>query len=131
MDYATRYPEAVRLRNIDTETVAEALLHMYSRLGIPEEVLSDQGTQFMSSCMQDVSRLLSINRLTTTTYHPTCNGLVKRFNDTLKKMLRRLYSKQPRQWHRFINPLLFAYREAPQEATGFSPLKTGRGRSRS
>ena len=38
VDYATRYPEAVPLKNIDTETVAEALLDMYSRLGIPEEV---------------------------------------------------------------------------------------------
>ena len=70
VDYATRYPEAVSLKNIDTETVAKALLDIYSRLGIPEEVLSNQGTQFVSSCMQEVSRLLSINRLTTTPYHP-------------------------------------------------------------
>ena len=127
--YATRYPEAELLRNIDTETVAEALLDMHSRLGIPQEVLSDQGTQFVSSCMQAVSRLLSINRLTTTPYHPICNELVERFNGTLKKMLRRLCSEQPRQWHRFINPLLFAYREAPQEATGFYPFELLYGRT--
>ena len=72
VDYATRYPEAVPLKNIDTETVAEALLDMHRRLGIPEGVLSDQGTQFVSSCMQEVSRLLSINRLNTTPYHPIC-----------------------------------------------------------
>ena len=113
MDYATRCPEAVPLKTIDTETVAEALLDMYSRLGIPEEVLRDQGTQFVSSCMQQESQLLSINRLTTTPYHPICNGIVERFKGTLKKMLQRLCSEQPRQWHRFINPLLFAYREAP------------------
>ena len=95
VDYATRYPEAVPLKNIDTETVAEALLEMYSHLGIPEEVLSNQGTQFVSSCMQEVSRLLPINRLTTTPYHFICNGLVERFNGTLKKMLRRLCSEQP------------------------------------
>ena len=47
VDYATRYPEAVPLKNIETETVAEALLDMYSRLGIPEEVLSNLGTQFV------------------------------------------------------------------------------------
>ena len=44
VDYATRYPKPVRLKNIDTETVAEALLDMYSRVGVPEEVLSDLGT---------------------------------------------------------------------------------------
>ena len=129
VDYATRYPEAVPLKNIDNETVPEALLDMYSRLGIPDEVLSDQGIRFASSCMQEVSRLLSINRLSTMPYHPICNRLVERFNGTLKKMLRRLCSEQPRQWHRFINPLLFAYREAPQEATGFSPFELLYGRT--
>ena len=44
-------------------------------------------------------------------------------------MLRRLCSEQPRQWHRFIKPLLFAYREAPQEATGFSPFELLYGRT--
>ena len=64
----------------------------------------------------------SIKRLTTTPYHQICNGLVEKFTGTLKRMLRRLCSDQPRQWHRFINPLLFMYREAPQEFTGFSPF---------
>ena len=129
VDYATRYPEAVPLKNIDTESVAEALLDVYSRVGVPEEVLSDLGTQFVSACMKEVTRLLSIKRLTTTPYHPICNGLVEKFNGTLKRMLRRLCSDQPRQWHRFINSLLFAYREAPQESTGFSPFELLYGRT--
>ena len=129
VDYATRYPEAVPLKNIDTETVAEALLDLYSRVGIPEEVLSDLGTQLVSECMQEVSRMLSIRRLTTTPYHPICNGLSEKFNGTLKKMLRRLCANQPRQWYRFINPLLFAYGEVPQESTGFSPFELLYGRT--
>ena len=80
VDYATRYPEAVPLKKITTEAVAEALLDIYSRVGIPEEVLTDQGTQFMSECMQEVSRLLSIKGMTSTPYHPICNGLVERWN---------------------------------------------------
>ena len=51
IDYTTRYPEAVPLKKITTEAVAEAILDIYSRVGIPEEVLTDQGTQFMSACM--------------------------------------------------------------------------------
>ena len=42
VDYATRYPEAVLLKRIDTETVAEALVDIYRRLGVPEEILSYQ-----------------------------------------------------------------------------------------
>ena len=123
MDYATRYPEAVPLKNIDTETVAEALLDLYSRVGISEEVLSDLMTQFVSECMQEVSRLLSIRRLTTTPYHPICNGLAEKLNGTLKKMLRRSCIKQPRHWYRFINLFLFAYRKVSQTSTGFSPFE--------
>ena len=44
-------------------------------------------------------------------------------------MLKRLCSEQPRQWHRYINPLLFAYREVPQESTGFSPFELLYGRA--
>ena len=42
VDYGTKYPEAVPLKKITTEAVAEALLNIYSRVGIPEKVLTDQ-----------------------------------------------------------------------------------------
>ncbi|GFR73659.1 Pol polyprotein [Elysia marginata] len=70
IDYAARYAEAVPLRKIYTETVAEALLDIYSRLSVPEEVLSDQGTQFMSDCMKEVCRILGIKQKASTPYHP-------------------------------------------------------------
>ena len=107
----------------------EALLDMYSRLGISEEVLSDLGTQFVSKCMKGVSRLLPIKRLTTTPYHPICNGLVERFNGKLKKMLRRLCNEQPQQWHHFLNPQLFTYKEASQKTTGFLSFELLYGRA--
>ena len=69
VDYTTRYPKAIPLKNVQIETVAEALVDIYSRLGISEEILSDQGSQFISQCMQEVSRLLSIKGLTSSPYH--------------------------------------------------------------
>ena len=45
-DYATRYPEAMALRNIDAESVAEELVKLFARVGIPREILTDQGTNF-------------------------------------------------------------------------------------
>ena len=41
IDYATRYPEAVPLREITTESVADALVSVFTRLGLPEEILTD------------------------------------------------------------------------------------------
>ena len=42
---------------------------------------------------------------------------------TLKSMLKRLCQDQPKQWHRLINPVLFAYRKVPQALTEFSPFQ--------
>ena len=129
VDYATRYPEAVPLRNIETITVAEAMVEIFTRVGIPREILTDQGSQFTSDLMREISRLLSIRQLTTTPYHPACNGLVERFNGVLKQMLKRLCSERPRDWDRYIGPLLFAYRDTPQSSSGFAPFELLYGRS--
>ncbi|GFN86091.1 Zinc finger protein [Plakobranchus ocellatus] len=51
VDYAIKYIEAVPIRKIDIKT----LVGIYNRLGVPEEVLSDQGTQFMSDCMREAT----------------------------------------------------------------------------
>ena len=129
-DYATRYPEAVAaLPNIETETIAEALVEIYSRMGIPSEVLTDMGTQFTSAIMREVSRLLSIKQLCCTPYHPQCNGLIESFHSTLKLMLKRLCAERPRDWDHYLSALLFAYREAPHESTQFSPFELLYGRS--
>ena len=128
VDFATRYPEAVPLKTIDTETVAEALVNIFSRLGIAEEILSDIGTQFVSDCMKEVTLFLSIKQITTTPYHPMCNGLTEKFSVRMKFILNSFCSEHPRQWHRFIKPLLFANRGVRQESTGLSPFELLYGR---
>ena len=66
IDYATRYLEAVPIKNIHTEAVAQALLDMHKRVGVPKEALSDLGTRFVSKCMKELSRLPPINATCTT-----------------------------------------------------------------
>ena len=129
VDHSSRYPEAVPMKNIQAETVAEAMIDVFSRVGLPEEILSDLGTQFTAEVMKETCRLLQIKQMTTTPYNPKCNGLVERFNGTMKQMLKRLCEEQPKKWDRFINALLFAYREVPQESTGFAPFELIYGRT--
>ncbi|XP_076454791.1 uncharacterized protein LOC143289631 [Babylonia areolata] len=129
VDYATRYPEAVPLKTVEATTVAEALWEVWTRVGVPSEILTDRGTQFMSDVMKQMERLLSIRGLATTPYHAQGNGLVERYNGVLKTALRKLTQEKPKQWDRYIPALLFAYREATQESLGFSPFELLYGRT--
>lgn len=128
VDVATRFPEAIPLKKIDTVTVAEALFEVFARMGCPTEVLSDCGTQFVSDLMKEVYRLLSVQPVTTTPYHPQSNGMVERFNGTLKAMIKKVTSEKPKDWDRYIPALMFAYRELPNASTGFSPFELLFGR---
>ncbi|KAK7930573.1 hypothetical protein WMY93_006968 [Mugilogobius chulae] len=122
-DYATRFPEAFPLRTITAPSVLRALVQLFSRVGIPEEILTDQGTNFTSRLLQLFHKQLGISAIKTTPYHPQTDGLVERFNQTLKKMLRKFVDDSGRDWDRWLPFLLFAYREAPQASTGFSPFE--------
>ena len=83
-DYATRYPEAMAIRKIDAGVVAEKLIQIFSRVGIPREILLDQGTNFMSQLLKELYNLLHIHPIRTSPYHPQTDGLVEPFNKTLK-----------------------------------------------
>ena len=65
-DYATRYPEAVPMNNIDADKVAEELVNIFSRVGLPKEILTDQGANFQSQLLQEIYHLLQVAALRTT-----------------------------------------------------------------
>ena len=92
-DYATRYPEAIALPSVEAPRVAKELVNLLSHVGIPDEILTDQGINFMSTMMEAIYRLLHIKRIRTTPYHPQTDGLVERFNGTLKGMLKKFVSR--------------------------------------
>ncbi len=128
VDYATRYPEAVPLRSISAKSVAEALFRLISRVGIPKEILTDQGTTFLSRTLKELYELLGIKSIRTSVYHPQTDGLVKLFNRTLKNMVRKFVKEDTKNWDKWLEPLLFAVREVPQASTGFSPFELLYGR---
>ena len=127
-DYATRYPEAVPLRSINAQHVAEELMQVFARVGIPQEILTDQGTNFTSQLLNEVYRLLLIQPIRTSPYHLQRDGLVERFNQTLKAMLRRAATDKGKDWDRLIPYLLFAHREVPQASIVLSPFELLYGR---
>uniref|UniRef100_A0A3P9LY71 Gypsy retrotransposon integrase-like protein 1 n=1 Tax=Oryzias latipes TaxID=8090 RepID=A0A3P9LY71_ORYLA len=122
-DYATRYPEAFPLKRIKARQIVNCLIQLFSRVGIPCEIITDQGTNFTSNLLKDVYRLLGIRGVKTSPYHPQTDGLVERFNKTLKSMLRKFVNDTGSDWDQWLPFLMFAYREVPQASTGFSPFQ--------
>ncbi len=113
VDYATRYPEAIPLRKATAKNIAHELFLLFSRVGIPTEILTDQGTPFMSRLMADLFQLLRVKQLRTTVYHPQTDGLVERFNQTLKQMLRRVAAEDRRDWDQMLPYVLFGIGRLP------------------
>ena len=128
LDYATRYPEAIAMKSVEAEKVAEELMNMFARVGIPGEILTDQGSNFTSQLLAELYRMLRVKPIKTTPYHPQTDGLVERFNQTLKSMLRRVSVQGGTDWDKLLPYVLFAYREVAQSSTGFSPFELLYGR---
>ena len=64
-DYATRYSGAIPLSSTEVSRIAKELVGIFARMGIPEEILTDQGTNFMSTMLEEIYQLLQITRIRT------------------------------------------------------------------
>ncbi|XP_078533942.1 uncharacterized protein LOC144820212 [Lissotriton helveticus] len=129
VDYATRFPEAIPLRHPTTQTISKALISIFSRVGFPREILTDQGTPFVSSLMRQVCSHLGIKQIRTSAYHPQTDGLVERYNATLKATLKKLLGLESKRWEEMLPLALFAIRCKPQSSTGYSPYELLYGRA--
>ena len=123
MCLASKYPEAIPLKNVDAETVADAMFEVFSRTGTPAELLTDQGSVFMGKLTLQLCDKWNIN---TSAYHPLTDGCLEWWHATLKKML--LKCGEKKDWDVTLKYLLFAYRSTPHANTGLSPFEVVFGR---
>ena len=111
------------LPSTEAERVPKELIKFFSHVGMPDEIVTDQSSNFMSSLLQETYCLLQIRHIRTSPYHPQTDGLVERFNGTLKSMLKKFISKNQKDWDEYLPYLLSAYREVPQASTVFFPFE--------
>ena len=123
IDFASRWIEAIPLKEITAESICHALLSIFTRFGFPEIILSDNGTQFRSQITAAFTHMLNITQTFAARYRPQANGAVERANQSIKTMLRKVVNDKQAEWDRFLPLVLFAYREIPHESTGFSPCE--------
>ena len=121
-DFLTKWPMVYPMPDQKSLRIAELLVNeVIPQFGVPESLPSDRGTNLLSHLMTDVCRLLGIKKLNTTSHHPQCDGMVERFNRTLKTMLRKYAAEFSTQWDRYLPGALWAYCNVPHDSTGEKP----------
>ena len=92
------------------------------RHGVPEELLPDRGTNFLSDIILELCSLLGIKKIDTSGYHPQTDGLVEKFNSTLQNMIAKSTDPNTIEWDKRLPLLLFAYCSVIQESMKESPF---------
>ena len=121
IDFGSRFPEAIPLRRVDAVTVANAMLTIFSRYGIPAEVLTDNGSCFVAKLTQQLFSTLGVKAIHISPYHPQTNGMLERWHRVMKTVITK--SGDYKQWDKLLPLALFACRDAPHTATGLSPFE--------
>lgn len=110
LDEFTRYADAITLRDSTARTVARHLFDRWIlRYGIPQQLVSDRGANFMSELMTTLCRLLYIKKIATTAYRPQGNGSNERMHRTLYTILRSLRETTSVGWETQLSLALFVY----------------------
>ena len=88
VDYLTKWPEVFATSDQTALTIAKLFVEqIVCRYGVPAQLLSDRGAAFLSHLLTEICKLLEVEKLNTTAYHPQTDGLVERFNRALTDML--------------------------------------------
>lgn len=121
-DYYTKYKEAYAVPDHTAMTVADKIVTEYCcRFGIPLQIQTDQGREFESNLFKLVCQKLGITKTKSTPYRPQSQGIIERFNRTLKQMLRIFVNENKSDWDDLLPYLLMAYRSTEHATTGCTP----------
>ena len=99
------------------ETVENAFIkRCICVFGAPKYILTDQGSQFLSSLMQEICKKFKIDKIRTTPYHPAGNGSLERTHHVLVEYLK-MYVDNEHQWDVWIECAIFAYNSSVHVGT--------------
>ena len=127
VDYFSRWFEVAVLRQITAQKIISHLDEWCATHGLPEMVITDNGSQFRSEEFREFCQQNDIEHRKVTPYYPQANGEVERQNKTLLKAIRTM-SAEGKDWKKEIGVFLKAYRSTPHCVTGVSPAELMFGR---
>ena len=122
IDRFTRWPEAIPIPDMSSQTVANAFVHHWvARYGIPITMTTDLGGCFESYLWKELMALLGINRTRSTSYRPQTSGFLERFHRILKASIKAHAS--PTNWVDLLPLILLNLRNTVREGIGIAPAE--------
>ena len=128
VDAFSKWPEVVVMKDSDALHTIEALREMFGRWGIPRQLVTDNGPQFVSM-FQKFMKSNGIKHVLSAPYHPATNGLAERFVQTMKQALRASRKDANATLSQRMGQFLLSYRNARHETMNTSPAELMLGRT--
>lgn len=125
VDAHSKWIEAIHTSTATSGAVIEACRERFAQFGLPETIVTDNGTCFVSSEFEMFLTKNGIKHITTAPYHPASNGLAERSVQIVKTGLKR---EQHGTFRSRLSHVLASYRLTPQTTTGKSPCELLLGR---
>ena len=121
VDAHSRWPEIVPVQNATSHTTINVLRDLFSKYGIPLQIVSDNGPQFCSVEFATFLKSNGVKHIRVAPYHAASNGLAERHS---------YYSRKQDQMsmQQSIANFLLIYRSTTHPTTGYTPAKLFLGR---
>jgi hypothetical protein len=127
LDELSKWPEFFPMRSSTAKNVAEKLEdQVFCRFGAPKNIISDNGSQFISKVMKKLCKEWNIKHRLISTYHPQSNAS-ERTNQTLKQLIRSFVDSHS-DWDLHLQKFALAIRSSVSETTKVSPALLNLGR---
>jgi len=121
-DELSKFTLAIPIIQQDAMTVARAFVEeIVLKFGIPQSILTDQGSNFMSEIFGNMCKILKIKKIKCTAYHPQTNSALERTHRVLMEYLRCFILEDQSNWDKRLPYATFVFNTTPHTSTGFTP----------
>lgn len=124
VDAHSKWLDVQVVSSTSADCTINKLRSIFATHGLPEQVVSDNGSGFTSAEFKQFLQANGIRQVLVSPYHPSSNGLAERAVQTFKRAVEKLEGPMETRLSKF----LFKYRVTPQTTTGVSPAQLLMGR---
>jgi len=123
-DDLSKFIVAVPILQQDAETVARAfVLNVVLKFGTPAQILTDQGSNFLSDLFKNTCKLLKIKKIQMTAFHPESNGGLEHSHRVLAEYLQHYVHEDQTDWDEWVLYAVYVYNTTVHTTTAYTPFE--------